>query len=203
MVPAPAIIAGLGGVLLSRDLRRVVIVPGLDHLRAQRLDGCVLGGTVAARHEHGAADSVLAGGEGNGAAVVARGRRDHAARAVRRRHAGQKVERAADLEGTDALGVLQLDEHLAAGALRQQRGADQGRGRQVLPDHPHGLLDVIERDRQRAGVGPRGYARQVGFPCAGRPARLQGQGSVAQHATLSPITNDCSAGAMQATLRTS
>ena len=103
--------------------RECLVVAGAcdDHLRARALDRGQLGERHAAREDDARGDAERSGTDRDTQSVVASGRGDHAAPALRRIEHEEPRERAAQLEGAGALQVLELEVDLAAGERREIR----------------------------------------------------------------------------------
>ena len=76
--------------------------------------------------------------------MIATGGSDQAAGFLFITHAGEQVQSAADLERTDVVRVLQLDERFAAKPVAEQRMAHRRSGQQVLHHHAVGPAHLIE-----------------------------------------------------------
>jgi len=101
-----------------------VVGDDLGTVAARRLD---LGGRGVERHQDGRLGVVHLGGERDRLGVVARRPGAHAARALGRAQARDRVVGAAELEGAAALQVLGFEEHRRAGArIERARGDDRG-----------------------------------------------------------------------------
>jgi hypothetical protein len=75
--------------------------------------------------------------------VVAGAHGDHAALALRRREREQLVQRPALLERGGELQVLELEEDLGAGELRERAALDEGRMRDCAVDALRRGADVV------------------------------------------------------------
>jgi len=96
------------------------------HGRAVDLGVADLGVRRAFRHHDQRGDAEARGVVGDRLGVVARAHRDHPAAALGRVERKELVQRAALLEGGGELLVLELEEHLGAGELRQRAAVHAG-----------------------------------------------------------------------------
>ena len=126
-------LARLGGRVVEDDA-------GAERRRRLALDRRRVG-----RHHDRRADAEQLPDAGHGLGVVARRVGDDAARPHVLGQRRDRVQRAAELEGTDALQVLALEEDGAAGARVERRGVEDGRAVGVRLEPPGRLRHLFHR----------------------------------------------------------
>ena len=170
--------AGLLGQRGRRQERLLDAGPDQPHRRAVALGGRDLRQRRPDRHHHRGRGAQQRGRQGDALRVVARAGGHHARPAPALAETGDPHVGAAELERAAALEVLALEPDLAAAALGQDAGPDDGCDPGDLGQQLGRRPDVGERDGQSAELSLR-HARSVAPGGSARGGRHDGMGAPA------------------------
>ena len=133
------------GVLLDQLCRfhsRLLIWVTRDYFPAVLQNGFAFDPVRVARHDDIGGGLEELGGESERAGMISRAVRDHAACELPRFEMGQRVNRAAKLEGAGFLQVLAFEKQLVPRSFVERLASQNGRAMRVAGDVPRGSLDI-------------------------------------------------------------